>query len=124
MSEQHLDPEARHTKMQLIEGGVRLQPYKVTGDEAHAWARKNGVAVPAGPNWLEVINTARLLRDLTPYEITAPPTPKPQRAIAPASRDGHPSVAATQQVHEDRLGDVDVSVVYEWAKANGLKFDS
>ncbi len=117
-----LDPDARHTKMELLAGGVRLQRHKVTGDEAYAWARKNKVDVPPGPNWLEVINTARLQRNLDAYEITAPPTRKPVGTIAPVSRDGHRSVAAAQQVHEDRPGDQPMSVVQEWARLVGFHF--
>ena len=116
-----LDPAARHTVLDMLDGGVRIQPIKVTGDEALAWARKNKVDLGQSGDRESIINTARIARNLPPYKITSPPTPP---APLPVTRDGAPSVAALQQAHEARPGDVDVSVGYDWAKANGLKFDS
>ena len=122
MSEaKRLDPDARHTVLEMMDGGVRIQPIKVGEDEARAWAKKNKVDVPAGPNWLEVINTARMLRNLPPYKIIAPATVTP---LTPAAtRDGQPSVAVAQQVHVDRPGDVDMRVATDWAKANRIVWD-
>ena len=121
MSEQHLNPDVRHTVLQLMDGGVRLDPIKVSADDALAWAKKNNVDLTESGDREALINTARILRNLPPYKIISPPTPK---VAAASTRDGHPSVAAAQQVHVDRPGDVDISVGREWAKANRLKWSA
>ncbi len=122
MSEaRHLDPDIRHTKMEMIEGGVHLQPIKVSADEALVWAAKNKVDLGQSGDKEALINTARLVRNLAPYKIVEPPTLKP--VVPAATRDGSPSVAVAQQVHEDRPGDVDMRVASEWAKANRIVWD-
>ena len=115
-----LDPDARHTVLDMIDGGVRIQPIKVSGDEALAWARKNKVDLSQPGDRESIINSARIARNLPPYKITSPPTPP---APPPVTRDGAPSVAAAQQVHEARPGDVDMRVPLEWAKANRIIWD-
>ena len=104
----------------MLDGGVRIQPIKVTGDEALAWARKNKVDLGQSGDRESIINTARIARNLPPYKITSPPTPP---APLPVTRDGAPSVAAAQQAHEARTGDVDMSVPLDWARINRIKWD-
>ncbi len=123
MSEaKRLDPEVQHTKMELIEGGVRLQPITVIVDEALAWASQNKVDLTGPGDREALINTARVARNLKPFKIIRGPASilgtEPSFGAQPKLETPKPPPPPQAQP-----GEVTMDVVFKYAKAERLTWN-
>ena len=122
MSEHHLDPEAQHTVIEMLDGGVRLKAEEVEAVDALAWAAANKVVLTDSGSIEALINKARADQNLTLWKIKAPPRSilgtEPQLFPLPPLKPT-PVPAAIQA----QPGEVTMDVVFKYAKSERLTWN-
>lgn len=120
MSDKRLDPDAQHTVLELLDGGVKLDRISIPAADAIAWAGENGVALDEPGSIEAQINAARAARNLQLFRIQAPP--KSILGTVPIlAQPGVPAPAPSP--HQAQPGEVDMTVVFQWAKANRMTWN-